>query len=106
MSQPAVADEQRNKRVGRYLRGGFRAVVTCTFQDETEPLTVMSDADVAGDLQTMRVELCCSVSITFKVGQQDRVSYVRQRAVSRRTRGCQRQIALQLTRDHDSPLFS
>ena len=61
MARPTM-DWQRLKRVGRYLRGCPRGVISYPFQDEPEFLTAMSDANWAGDRQTE--VLSCSVSTT------------------------------------------
>eukprot|EP00973_Karenia_brevis_P024520 3381845-Karenia_brevis.AAC.1 len=49
MSDPKEEDQARLKRLGRYLKGHMRTTMNYKWQNETEEISIMTDANWAGN---------------------------------------------------------
>eukprot|EP00973_Karenia_brevis_P013057 1772694-Karenia_brevis.AAC.1 len=49
MSDPREEDQARLKRLGRYLKGHLRTTMNYKWQNETDEISILTDANWAGN---------------------------------------------------------
>eukprot|EP00973_Karenia_brevis_P052602 7307627-Karenia_brevis.AAC.1 len=54
MSDPRSEDQARLKRLGRYLKGHLRTTMNYKWQNETEEISILTDANWAGNKRSRK----------------------------------------------------